>query len=101
MRPTVDIPMEYYRMSVKPIAVQGRVAQNWFKHFQSGNFDVKDEPRSGRPVTDEVQAILEKVEPDQVVIAAHGQKLGAEGKGLMEEVWGDGGAKWTTRTVAH
>ncbi|GBP64937.1 hypothetical protein EVAR_41352_1 [Eumeta japonica] len=29
-----------------------RVEQNWFKHFQSGNFDVKDELYSGRPVTD-------------------------------------------------
>ncbi|GBP59397.1 Multidrug resistance protein 1 [Eumeta japonica] len=31
----------------------------------SSNFDVKDEPRSGRPVTDKVNAILEKVEQDQ------------------------------------
>ncbi|GBP64760.1 hypothetical protein EVAR_14956_1 [Eumeta japonica] len=28
-----------------------RVAQNWFKRFQSGNFDDKDESHSGRPVT--------------------------------------------------
>ncbi|GBP18917.1 Histone-lysine N-methyltransferase SETMAR [Eumeta japonica] len=32
---------------------------------ESGNFDVKDEPRSGRPVTDKVDAILEKVEQDR------------------------------------
>ncbi|GBP08346.1 hypothetical protein EVAR_78814_1 [Eumeta japonica] len=38
------------------------MAQNWFKRFQSGNFDVKDEPRSGRPVTDKDDAILEQVE---------------------------------------
>ncbi|GBP89131.1 Histone-lysine N-methyltransferase SETMAR [Eumeta japonica] len=30
-----------------------------------GNFDVKDEPRSGRPVTNKVDAILEKVEQDR------------------------------------
>ncbi|GBP32205.1 hypothetical protein EVAR_27629_1 [Eumeta japonica] len=41
-----------------------RIPQNWLKCFQSGNFDVKDEPRSGRPVTDLVDAILEKVEHD-------------------------------------
>ncbi|GBP70443.1 hypothetical protein EVAR_41588_1 [Eumeta japonica] len=29
---------------------------------ESGNFDVKDEPRFGRPVTDKIDAILEKVE---------------------------------------
>ncbi|GBP65088.1 Down syndrome cell adhesion molecule homolog [Eumeta japonica] len=37
-----------------PNAVSVRVAQNWFKRFQSANFDVKDEPRSDRPVTDKV-----------------------------------------------
>ncbi|GBP33130.1 hypothetical protein EVAR_18611_1 [Eumeta japonica] len=36
------------------------VAQNWFKRFQSSNFDVKEETRSGRPVTDKVDAILEE-----------------------------------------
>ncbi|GBP74408.1 Histone-lysine N-methyltransferase SETMAR [Eumeta japonica] len=40
--------------------------QNWFKHFQSDNFDVKHELRSGRPVTDKVDAILEKAEQDVV-----------------------------------
>ncbi|GBP82993.1 hypothetical protein EVAR_39682_1 [Eumeta japonica] len=39
-----------------------RVAQNWFKRFQSSDFDVKDEPRSSRSVTDKVDAILEKVD---------------------------------------
>ncbi|GBP19209.1 hypothetical protein EVAR_11531_1 [Eumeta japonica] len=39
-----------------------RVAQNWFKRFQSGNLDDKDKPRSGRPVTDKVDGILDKVE---------------------------------------
>ncbi|GBP60199.1 hypothetical protein EVAR_81344_1 [Eumeta japonica] len=35
-----------------PHAVSVTVSQNWFKRFQSGNFDDKDEPLSGRPVTD-------------------------------------------------
>ncbi|GBP58691.1 Histone-lysine N-methyltransferase SETMAR [Eumeta japonica] len=48
----------------EPYALSIRVAQNWFKCFQSSNFDIKDEPRSGRPVTDKVDAILEKVEQD-------------------------------------
>ncbi|GBP22134.1 hypothetical protein EVAR_10643_1 [Eumeta japonica] len=38
------------------------VAQYWFKGFLSSTFDVKDEPRSVRPVTDKFDAILEKVE---------------------------------------
>ncbi|KAJ0175168.1 hypothetical protein K1T71_009309 [Dendrolimus kikuchii] len=41
------------------------VAQIWFKRFQSGNFDIKDAHRSGRPVTDKIDAIFEKVEQDQ------------------------------------
>ncbi|GBP49954.1 hypothetical protein EVAR_37038_1 [Eumeta japonica] len=42
--------------------VSARVAQNWFKRFQSGNFGVKDEPCTGRPVMDKIDLILEKVE---------------------------------------
>ncbi|GBP93313.1 Histone-lysine N-methyltransferase SETMAR [Eumeta japonica] len=47
-----------------PKAVTIKVAQNWFKRFQSGNFDVNEEPRSGQPVTEKVDAILENVEQD-------------------------------------
>ncbi|XP_043502668.1 histone-lysine N-methyltransferase SETMAR-like isoform X2 [Polistes fuscatus] len=46
-------------------AVSVRVAQSWFKRFQSGNVDVKDAPRSGRPITEKVDEILEKVEQDR------------------------------------
>ncbi|XP_047503790.1 histone-lysine N-methyltransferase SETMAR-like [Pieris napi] len=48
-----------------PSAVSVRVAQIWFKHFQSGNFDVKDPSRCGRPMTDKMDAIFEKVEQDR------------------------------------
>ncbi|GBP45226.1 Histone-lysine N-methyltransferase SETMAR [Eumeta japonica] len=48
-----------------PNSLSVRVAQNWFKRFESGYFDVKDEPRSGRSVTDKVGVILVKVEQDQ------------------------------------
>ncbi|GBP79344.1 hypothetical protein EVAR_99568_1 [Eumeta japonica] len=33
--------------------------------MRSGNFDVKDEPRSGRPVTDKVNVILKEVKQVQ------------------------------------
>ncbi|GBP10828.1 hypothetical protein EVAR_5421_1 [Eumeta japonica] len=52
-------------------AVLVRVAQNWCKNFQFGNFDVKDQPRSGRPVTNKVDAILEKIEQDQHISSYH------------------------------
>ncbi|GBP30314.1 Mariner Mos1 transposase [Eumeta japonica] len=38
------------------------VFMDWFKRFQSSNFDVKDEPRSRRSITNKVDVILEKVE---------------------------------------
>ena len=43
-----------------PSAVSVRVAQIWFKRFQSGNFDVKDARRSSRPITDKMDAIFWK-----------------------------------------
>ncbi|KAJ0174870.1 hypothetical protein K1T71_009978 [Dendrolimus kikuchii] len=46
-------------------AISVRVAQIWFKRFQFGNFDIKDARRSGRPVTDKIDAIFEKVEQDR------------------------------------
>ncbi|GBP77008.1 Histone-lysine N-methyltransferase SETMAR [Eumeta japonica] len=46
----------------RPNAVSARVTQNWFKRFQSGNFDVKNEPRSDLPDQDEVNAVVENVE---------------------------------------
>jgi len=39
-----------------------RVAQSWFKRFQSGNFDIKDASHSGRPITEKVEEIMEKIE---------------------------------------
>ncbi|GBP07298.1 Histone-lysine N-methyltransferase SETMAR [Eumeta japonica] len=42
-----------------------RVAQNWFNRFHTGIFDIKDELRSGRPVTDKVDAISEEVKQHQ------------------------------------
>ncbi|GBP21739.1 hypothetical protein EVAR_10916_1 [Eumeta japonica] len=58
-----------------PNTVSVRVAQNWFKRFQSSNFDAKDELRSTRPVTDKVDGILEKVEHDRSKLAGGGRRL--------------------------
>lgn len=46
-------------------AISKTTAERWFSHFCSGNFDVEDTPRSGRPITKKVDEILEKVEHDQ------------------------------------
>ncbi|GBP77873.1 Putative uncharacterized protein FLJ37770 [Eumeta japonica] len=68
----------------KPNAVSKRDAQNWFKRFQSGNFDVKDEPRCGRPVTGKVDAILEKVQQDRrSIFNGIAEKLGIDYKKVL------------------
>ena len=33
------------------------VARKWCARFRAGNFDVKDEPRSGRPITEKFDEI--------------------------------------------
>lgn len=42
-------------------------AQFWFRRFRSGNFDVKDASRSGRPVVQNVDKIMEIIESDRHV----------------------------------
>ena len=35
-----------------------RQCQNWFARFRSGNFNVEDEPRPGRPIVEKVDEII-------------------------------------------
>ena len=48
-----------------PDTVTANHAQFWFRRFRSGNFDVKDAPRSGRPTVENVDEILEMVRKDR------------------------------------
>lgn len=41
------------------------VAQKWFTHFSSGNSDVKEESNSSRPITQNADELLEKVQQDK------------------------------------
>ena len=47
-------------------AVSERRTQEWFVRFRSENFDVKDRLRSGRPVTEKVDEIVQLIEQDHV-----------------------------------
>jgi len=47
--------------------VSARVTQSWFKRFLSGNFNVKDAPHSGRPITGKFVEIIEKIEQNRHV----------------------------------
>jgi len=68
-------------------ALSVRVAQSWFKRFQSGNFDVKDAPRSGRPITKKVNEIMEKIEQDRH-ISSHdiGKELNIDHKTVLNHL---------------
>ena len=44
-----------------------RQCQNWFARFRSDNFDVKDEPRPGRPIVEQVDEILKRIEVDRYI----------------------------------
>ena len=48
-------------------AVLVGLAQNWFKRFQSENFDVKDTPGSGRLIIAKFDEIIEKTEQDRYI----------------------------------
>ena len=47
-----------------PSTVCYKMVRTWFKKFKSGNYDVDDQPRSGRPSELDDRALLELVERD-------------------------------------
>lgn len=50
-----------------PVSVSANHAQLWFRRFRSRNFDIKDAPRSGRPIVENIGKIMEIVESDHHV----------------------------------
>ncbi|XP_014471358.1 PREDICTED: histone-lysine N-methyltransferase SETMAR-like [Dinoponera quadriceps] len=50
-----------------PNTVSNATAKRWFQRFRSGNMDVEDKARSGRPIVENVDKIMEIVESDQHV----------------------------------
>ncbi|GFX28382.1 histone-lysine N-methyltransferase SETMAR [Trichonephila clavipes] len=50
-----------------PDAVTANYVQFWFRRFRSGIFGVKDVPRTGRPVVENVDNITETIEVDRHV----------------------------------
>ncbi|GFV70234.1 histone-lysine N-methyltransferase SETMAR [Trichonephila clavipes] len=47
--------------------VTANYVQFWFRRFRSGIFDIKDAPRTGRPVVKNVDKITEIIEVDRLV----------------------------------
>ncbi|XP_017785253.1 PREDICTED: histone-lysine N-methyltransferase SETMAR-like isoform X2 [Nicrophorus vespilloides] len=48
-----------------PNTVSNATAKRWFRRFRSGNMDIEDETRSGRPIVENVDKIMEIVESDR------------------------------------
>lgn len=58
-----------------------------FARFRAGNFDIKNEPHSGPPVTEKVDQILQKVQQDKHVSSVDiGMKLGIDHKTVLNHL---------------
>jgi len=62
-------------------------AWKWFARFRAGNFDVKNEPRSGRPITEKFDEIMVKVERDKHVSTVEiARELGIDHKIVLNHL---------------
>jgi len=62
-------------------------ARKWFARFRAGNFDVKDEPRSGRSITEKSDEIIVKVERDKYMSTVEiARKLGIDHKTVLNHL---------------
>ncbi|GBP78574.1 Histone-lysine N-methyltransferase SETMAR [Eumeta japonica] len=70
--------------------------------FKPGNFDIKDEPRTGRRVTGKVDAILEKVEQDWHISSYDtNEELEIDGKTVLTHSQKAGDTKKLDTWVPH
>lgn len=77
-------------------------ARKWFARFRSGNFDVKDESRSGRPITEKADEILEKVQQDKHISSVDiGMELGIDHKTVLNHLHKAGYKKKLDVWVPH
>ncbi|EFN78260.1 Histone-lysine N-methyltransferase SETMAR, partial [Harpegnathos saltator] len=74
----------------------------WFARFRSGNFDVKDKSRSGRPITEKADEILEKVQQDKHISSVDiGIELGIDHKTVLNHLHKAGYKKKLDVWVLH
>lgn len=77
-------------------------ARKWFARFRSGKFDVKDESRSGRPITEKADEILEKVQQDKHISSVDiGMELGIDHKTVLNHLLKAGYKKKLDVWVPH
>jgi len=69
------------------ISLSKSATQKWFARFRAGNFDVKDEPCSGRPITKKSDEIMVKVERDKHVSTVEiAKELGIDHKTVLNHL---------------
>ncbi|GFU85007.1 histone-lysine N-methyltransferase SETMAR [Trichonephila clavipes] len=67
--------------------VTANYVQFWFHRFRSGIFDVKDAPRTGRPVVENVDKITEIIEADRHVSSSSiAQKVKIDHKTVLSHL---------------
>jgi len=77
-------------------------ARKWFVRFRAGNFYVKDEPRSDRPITEKSDEIMVKVERDKHVSTVEiARELGIDHKTVSNHLHKAGYKKKLDVCVPH
>jgi len=78
------------------------VARKLFVRFRAGNFDVKDEPHFGRPITEKSDEIMVKVKRDKHVSTVEiARELGIDHKTILNHLHKTGYKKKLDIWVAH
>ncbi|GFV49897.1 histone-lysine N-methyltransferase SETMAR [Trichonephila clavipes] len=67
-----------------------RQCQNWFAKFRSGNFDIEDAPRSGRPVEADKDAIKALVHANRRITTEIGLRLNLSNSTVYDHLKGLG-----------
>ena len=71
-----------------------RTAQHWFHRFRGGNYELDDQPRSGRPPEVDVDFLKQQIEQDpRLTTRCLAQLLGCSHT-TVEKYLGDLGKKW-------
>lgn len=83
-------------------AVSKSAVRKWLTCFFSGNFDFKDAPCSGQPITEKVDEIMQKIEADRYMSnTAIARELNIEQKTILNRLKKTGYKKKLDVWVPH
>ena len=94
--------MKKFALFTVKILYQNQQHGKRFARFRAGNFDVKDEPRSGRPITEKSDEIMVKIERDKHVSTVEiARELGIDHKTILNHLHKAGYKKKLDVWVPH